>query len=141
MTTDNPIKYDIDLKEMLIKKPSIVALLQDYNFAQEFYAGLCNVSWYSPDNPLSRFQCSWRSAGRLVAELRNKNENYMDFYCSGILGGMSEGMVSHRVKQAMNELNLIPLQSDILSNLGDFEGAKKAHKKFNETIKKYLEND
>jgi hypothetical protein len=32
------------------------------------------------------WSCSWRSAGGIVADLRNCNEDYMDWYCSGIIG-------------------------------------------------------
>ena len=32
---------------------------------------------------------SWRGAGGIVANLRNKGEDYMDYYCSGIKGGLS----------------------------------------------------
>jgi hypothetical protein len=46
---------------------------------------------------------SWRGAGGIVADLRGQGEDYMDYYCSGIKGGLSydskdddEYFVKHR---------------------------------------------
>jgi hypothetical protein len=40
-----------------------------------------------PDKDL--WSASWRGAGGIVADLRNKGEDYMDYYCSGMRGGLS----------------------------------------------------
>ena len=45
------------------------------------------------------FSCSWRYAGGLIAQIRSKGENYLDFYCSG-----NEGKVSEEIKKDLNEM-------------------------------------
>ena len=65
---------------------------QDY--AQNLYAAWCNMRWCSKEVwPVIRqdpdkdyWSASWRGAGGLVAELRGIGEDYMDYYCSGMLG-------------------------------------------------------
>jgi|688.fasta_scaffold483423_3 hypothetical protein len=65
----------------------------ELDYAQNLYAALCNTTW----QPIevweilknSHWYCSWRSAGRIVSDIRNStnptlNEDYMNFYCSGI---------------------------------------------------------
>jgi hypothetical protein len=37
-----------------------------------------------PDKDL--WSASWRGAGRIVADIRNCGEDYMDYYCSGMGG-------------------------------------------------------
>lgn len=70
---------------------------EDRRYAQNLYAAWCNMQWcpkefwpvlrQDPDKDL--WSASWRSAGRIVADLRNKGEDYMDYYCSGMRGGLS----------------------------------------------------
>lgn len=70
--------------------PKIMEKLQDYIYAQKLYAAWCNILWfhiYQPENtrnPDTAWSVTWRTAGRLVANLRGLGENYMAFYCSGI---------------------------------------------------------
>ena len=62
-------------------------------YAQNVYAALCNMRWQPKDvMPILKdeyWSCSWRSSGGIVADLRGNNEDYMDYYCSGIGGGIS----------------------------------------------------
>jgi hypothetical protein len=69
--------------------------LQDDEFAKDVYRALSNMRWKYKDydHKLLYYSCSWRYAGALVAEARGKDESYMDFYCSG-----NEGFVSEQVK-------------------------------------------
>lgn len=60
----------------------------DRAFAGRLYSALCNVEWRHDDG--SRYSCSWRSAGGLVAEMRGEGEDYMDFYCGGREGAVDE---------------------------------------------------
>lgn len=46
------------------------------------YRALCNNRIISMDNEKEVF-ISWRNAGSIVAELRDKGEDYLDFYLSG----------------------------------------------------------
>ena len=78
---------DRDLEEEIRADAEIMRKIQDDLYAKSVYAALCNVRW----QPKELFDvlkddwwaCSWRYAGGIVAELRNRNEDYMDFYCSG----------------------------------------------------------
>jgi hypothetical protein len=47
---------------------------------------------------------SWRAAGAVVADLVGRGECYLDYYCSG-----NEGVVSERVCEALGELSWTPL--------------------------------
>ena len=65
---------------------------QDY-YAQNLYAAMCNMRWQRLEViPILKdeyWSASWRGAGGIVADLRNCGETYMDWYCSGITGGLS----------------------------------------------------
>ena len=52
---------------------------------------------------------SWRKAGGLVASIRpEKNEDYMNYYCSGAfdsqIGNVSEGVVTDEIKKDLKKL-------------------------------------
>jgi len=86
---DRDLEQDIwQSKEILTK----IKTRKDY--AQNIYAALCNMRWQPLDvMPILKdeyWSCSWRSAGGLVANFR-KGEDYMDWYCSGIGGGLGNG--------------------------------------------------
>ena len=72
-------------------------LHDDRRYAEKLYSALCNVRWQKQDvMPLladSMWSCSWRTAGAIVARLRGRNEDYLDFYCSG-----SEGVVDPEIE-------------------------------------------
>lgn len=88
------------LSEVLKENETILELVKDDEFAQELYAAMCNMQWVK--NGI-HWGCTWRSSGGIVAELRNQGENYMDFYCSG-----NEGFVSERVRNVLGELGWEP---------------------------------
>jgi hypothetical protein len=62
------------------------------SYAQNIYASLCNMRWQRaevwPTLKDEYWSCSWRSAGGIVADMLGKGD-YMDWYCSGIRGGVS----------------------------------------------------
>jgi hypothetical protein len=101
----NPYDLENDLRS-----PKVMKAVQDLEFAKELYAAFCNVSWYK--NGIE-WGCSWRYAGEIVAELRNVGEDYLDFYCSGY-----EGRVTDRVAELLNDLNWLPSAEDLLRNNG-----------------------
>jgi hypothetical protein len=75
--------------EDLMASPLIVAKVRESDiYAQHLYAAMCNNEFQRLDvmDILrdQRWSCSWRSAGGIVAEMRDCNEDYMDYYCSGI---------------------------------------------------------
>ena len=69
-----------------------------HSFARELYAALCNMQWQHKDmqGPVS---VSWRYAGGVVAQLVDEDGCYLDFYCSG-----DGGKVSERVRVALGDL-------------------------------------
>lgn len=92
-------------------------------YAQNLYAALCNMRW----QPIEVFpiladefwSCTWRSAGGIVADLRASDEDYMDYYCSGIGGGfspedeikagyVSEGQVTEEIREDLLKLGWQP---------------------------------
>jgi len=75
------------------------ALRDHHGFADELYCALCNTEWAHDDG--TEWTGSWRYAAGIVAHLRGRGEDYMDFYCSG---GGSEGTISSRVRDALATL-------------------------------------
>lgn len=73
------------------------------------------ASKYMPDKakptPDKTFSCSWRYAGGLVADLRDKGECYMDFYCGGV-----SCTVAPEVEEALAELGWYPNREDKQNN-------------------------
>lgn len=66
-------------------------------YSQNLYAALCNNCFYYRD---IEWGCSWRMSGGIVADLRNKGEDYIDWYCSGMAtknGYVPEGFVTEEV--------------------------------------------
>ena len=63
---------------------------QSKSYAQNLYAAMCNNEFQKQDTwevlSDSRWSCSWRAAGGVVATLRDCGEDYMDYYCSGMGG-------------------------------------------------------
>lgn len=75
----------------------------DDGFARELYAALCNMQWRLRTGG-ELVSMSWRSAGATVAGLAGRGECYMDYYCSG-----SEGTVSERIGEALGALGWMPV--------------------------------
>lgn len=79
---------------------SIREACQDDDIAVELYAALCNVTWRKG---AESYDCSWRHAGGVVAELRGHNESYVDFYCAG-----NEGEVTDRIADFLKAIGWEP---------------------------------
>lgn len=77
----------------------LISKMENYEYAQAFYAALCNIQWKKVGTDYI-YDCSWRYAGGLVASMRYKRENYLDFYCSG-----NEGKVRKDIEKDLNDLN------------------------------------
>lgn len=125
--------YPYDLSDDLTLSPLIRELVMDKEFAGELYSALCNMRWWkfpedaelatihalmkgSPEDFESDKDClsySWRTAGGIVADLRNPGlrkkggeplEGYMDWYCHG-----NEGLVSEKVADELSALGWRPI--------------------------------
>ena len=72
------------------------------DLATELYRAMSNMRWKHVTTG-TEWSCSWRYAGGVVAQLRSVGEGYMDFYCSG-----GEGSVSDEVKDMMASLGWEP---------------------------------
>lgn len=114
---------DRDLFAEMMQDRIVIDYLADRAIAVEFYSALCNVDWYlkrphiTEDERIIQklkgerdeyWSCSWRTAGGYISEIRNqhhnKNENYMDFYCSG-----NEGVVSDLVRECFDRMGWTPV--------------------------------
>jgi hypothetical protein len=71
----------------------------DRSFADEMYCALCNTDWRHVDG--TTWHGSWRYSAGLIATLRGRGEDYIDFYCTR---ACEEGTISDRVAAAMAEL-------------------------------------
>jgi hypothetical protein len=123
---------EYDLQEEIKDCSWIMAKIQaeDRRYAQNLYAAWCNMQWCKremwPVLSERYWSASWRGAGGIVADLRGKGEDYMDYYCSGMRGGLSydgkddedyfektgyqsEGVVSEEIAQDLNDLGWFPV--------------------------------
>jgi hypothetical protein len=76
----------------------------DDAFARELYGALCNMRWRRTASEGELVSMSWRYAGGVVAHLACKGECYLDYYCSG-----GEGVVSESVRVALGTLGWGPV--------------------------------
>ena len=114
---------DRDLEEELANCPWFLEKVRaSKTYAQNLYAALCNMRW-QPVEVMSILKdeywtCSWRSAGGVVANLRQEGD-YMSWYCSGIGGGYSaddkipngyvtEGTVTDEIREDLLKLGWQP---------------------------------
>jgi hypothetical protein len=75
-----------NLETDLMSSVRIAELVQDRRFAEDLYRALCNTSWFRNGK---EWDCTWRMAGGIVADLRDRGEEYIDFYCSGGEGNVT----------------------------------------------------
>jgi len=73
---------------------ALASKMEDDDYAKAFYrVGIDYI-----------YGCSWRYAGGMVASMRYKGEDYLDFYCSG-----NEGNVRKDIEEDLNSLEYIPV--------------------------------
>lgn len=126
-----------DLVEDIRNSPEIMAKIraEDRRYAQNLYAAWCNMRWcprdifpaLRQDENKDLWSASWRGAGGIVADLRNKGEDYMDYYCSGIrnveydeaenkwwdeAGYASEGEVKDEIAKDLASIGWFPVPYD-----------------------------
>ena len=77
-------------------------------YAQNLYAALCNMQWQPIDIwPILKnevWSCSWRHAGGIVANMRQEGD-YIDWYCSGIRGELSEQDKEGMTQEQIDDYN------------------------------------
>ena len=78
----NNMQYDLRSTEWILKK-----VRASESYAQNLYAAICNNDFQKLDIiPIlkdQRWCASWRSAGGIIADMREEGD-YIDWYCSGI---------------------------------------------------------
>jgi hypothetical protein len=83
-------------------------VLTDEDYAADLYRALSNMQWRKRElMPLLRnelWSASWRSAGGIVADLRQEGD-YLDWYCSG-----REGTVTEEIRQDLFDLGWEPVE-------------------------------
>ena len=76
------MEYNLRSTQWIIDK-----VKSDDVYAQHLYAAMCNNEFTKNDVwPIltgKRWSCSWRSAGGIIADMREEGD-YIDWYCSGI---------------------------------------------------------
>jgi hypothetical protein len=94
-----------DLEDDIRADAEIMQKLQDDRYAQNVYAALCNMRWQPQEVwPILKeewWTVSWRYAGEFVASLRDAEEDYLDWYCSGGIENNSyvqEGTVTEEIE-------------------------------------------
>ena len=116
----------MNLEDDMSNDAVVISYLKDEKMAREFYSALCNMRWvnkeavrnlYGDDRmiietlkgeDLPTWSCSWRYAGGIIADIRNKNynteETYLDYYCAG-----NEGTVSDLVEECFRRMGWTPI--------------------------------
>ncbi len=84
----NNMEYDLLTTDWILEKVRANDI-----YAQNLYAAMCNRDFQKLDViPILKGQtwsCSWRYAGGIIADMQQKGD-YIDWYCSGIIGDMSD---------------------------------------------------
>ena len=99
-----------EINESFIKEK-----LRTLEYAEAFYKAMCNVIW-EKENITNSF--SFREAGRLVAELREMGESYLDFYPS--LAGDKEGTITPEIKEDLSKLGWNPTYHTFAHHLHNY---------------------
>jgi len=92
-------------------------LVKDTAWAHKLYSALCNSQW-QPMEVMdilrdTTWSASWRTSGGMVADLRDCNEDYMDWYCSG-----HEGYVHPDIQAELARLGWVCVLKDDVDTHG-----------------------
>ncbi len=111
---DLPPEHDVEttpaqpnLERDLGLSPRIRGLVRSELFATLLYGALCNTTWQHTATGTS-WDCSWRSAGGIVANLRCEGD-YMDWYCFG-----GEGLVDEQVLAEIKALGWELIEAELV---------------------------
>jgi len=119
---ENNMEYDLRTCEMMLNKVRI-----SDTYAQNLYAAICNRQFQKLDvMPVlkdHRWSASWRSAGGIIANMREQGD-YIDWYCSGIGEGLGNGdldgtkgyvpesVVTDEIREDLKQLGWIVLDEE-----------------------------
>lgn len=85
----NNLEWDLRTTDWILEKARA-----SESYSQNIYAALCNNGFIKLEvEPILKeeeWSCSWRYAGGIVSHMRQEGD-YIDWYCSGIRGGMNLG--------------------------------------------------
>jgi len=94
----NNMEYDLRTTEWILEK-----VRASDQYAQNLYAAICNNDFVKNDVfPIlkdQRWSASWRYAGGIIADMRQEGD-YIDWYCSGIVGEVGDEEFQHMSKEA-----------------------------------------
>lgn len=98
---------DVDLEKDLLNNDWIKNKCKNSHiYSQNLYCAMCNNEFFYGKD---KWSCSWRMSGGIVADLRQDNETYLDFYCSGIAAGHVAGFVSESIVTDEIRLDLMKM--------------------------------
>jgi len=119
---ENNMEYDLRTCELMLNK-----VRSSDTYAQNLYAAMCNRQFQKLDvMPVlkdERWSASWRSAGGIIANMREQGD-YIDWYCSGIGDGLgngdldgtkgyvSESVVTDEIREDLKQLGWIVLDQE-----------------------------
>ena len=116
----NNLEYDLRSTQWILDKAR-----GSEGYAQNLYAAMCNMQFQKLDVvPILKeelWSCSWRSAGGIVADMREEGD-YINWYCSGmgeglgngditgVKGYVPEGVVTDEIKEDLKQLGWVPVE-------------------------------
>ena len=117
----NNMEYDLRSTNWILAK-----VRESDTYAQNLYAAICNNDFCKREMwPILKeeyWSASWRSAGGIVADMREHGD-YINWYCSGIGGGLgngdedgtkgyvSESVVTEEIKDDLYKLGWLVIES------------------------------
>lgn len=120
------LEYELRTTDWILEK-----VRSSESYAQNLYASMCNRDFMKIDViPIlmeKKWSCSWRSAGGIIADMRQQGD-YIDWYCSGIgneelgwgltgadgRGYVREGVVTDEIEADLLKLEwrVMPMSDD-----------------------------
>lgn len=106
------LEYDLRTTDWILDK-----VRNSDTYAQNLYAALCNNDFVRNDVwPILSgkiYSCSWRYAGGIIADMREKGD-YIDWYCSGIGDGLGNGDITGDKNYVGESVVTDEIKSDLL---------------------------